>query len=98
MFNVLYLKELFTLPVGPNELGAQWYARARLGVRCLACYCWGAGAPSGKWLTYMSRCQELTAKFSITILWDIAQRLVLLDVLKINYIFECGPTSALTRS
>ena len=79
------------MPLGPDEIGAQWYARARLGVRCLACKVWGAGQRNGRWLTYLSRCQELTGKFSLTILTDMLSRISLNEAKKICFIMDCGP-------
>ena len=34
-------QELFTLPLGPDEISAQWYATSRLGVGCLGCLVFG---------------------------------------------------------
>jgi hypothetical protein len=79
------------LPLGPNETGAQWYARCRLGVRSLACWVWGEGQGPGRWLTYLSRCQELTAKFSLTIVFDLFRRVKMDLATKVNLVFDCGP-------
>ncbi len=37
-------QELKTLPVGPSEIGEQWYARARLDALTLSVRLWGRGA------------------------------------------------------
>ena len=36
-------KEVWTAPLGPSEISAQWYAHARLAVVEMTAYVWGAG-------------------------------------------------------
>ena len=82
-----FREELFTLPIGPNEIGASYYAQARLGVRNCAIYVWGEAAPGGMWFSYLSRC----AKYSITILDDAIGRLTLAGTGKLTLITDTGP-------
>ena len=39
----------------------------------------------------MSRCQELTGQFSLSILYDLGERVDMTHAKKINLIFDCGP-------
>ena len=62
-------KALGTLPVGPREMGAQWYAGARLGYSVFALFAWGASLPpAGRWLCFFTRIVEKPAELTIVLL------------------------------
>eukprot|EP00974_Lingulodinium_polyedra_P035325 3391383-Lingulodinium_polyedra.AAC.1 len=55
-------QEVVTLPLSGKEMGAYWYAHARLACSTLSALTWGASCPAaGKWWTYLSRVLEKTA-------------------------------------
>jgi hypothetical protein len=58
-----------TLPIGPEEIGPLWYARARLAYCTFGCFCWGDGIPAaGLWIMLHSRVMEKTAEYTMALL------------------------------
>eukprot|EP00975_Prorocentrum_lima_P048924 10233098-Prorocentrum_lima.AAC.1 len=54
-----------SLPVGPREPGALWYANNRLGYSCQGFIIWGAGvAAEGRRVALISRVLEKTSAFT----------------------------------
>jgi len=71
-------KELVTLPIGPAEVGAQWYANARLAVGICGFYVWGESmGERGEWYLYCSRVIERDSVYTMALLWDLFERIKL---------------------
>jgi len=71
-------KELLTLPIGPAEVGEQWYANARLGVGICGFYLWGESLDErGEWYLYCSRVLEHNSEYTMALVWDLFERIQL---------------------
>eukprot|EP00974_Lingulodinium_polyedra_P040417 3881784-Lingulodinium_polyedra.AAC.1 len=71
-------QEVKTLPLGPEETGAVWYAQARLAFVTLSCKVWGYGVEgSHRWLTFVTRVMEKTALASVTMFEEMLSHLTL---------------------
>ena len=65
-----------SLPVGPGETGAQWYANNRLGYNTLVAFIVGPGLHhAGEIFVYLTRVMEKPALLSCAILLDIVKQL-----------------------
>lgn len=63
-----------TLPLGPREGGAWWYAGARTSVNILTVYVWGAKMDRGTYYTFLSDCLDHTPEYVVACLehlWSI---------------------------
>ena len=84
--------EIFTTPLGPEEIGPLWYARSRLAQANCGCFVWGEGQPTlGKYISILSRVLEKTAEYTISILWFVLGHINLETTSKLVWWFDCGP-------
>ena len=99
-------KEVWTAPLGPSEISAQWYAHARLAVVEMTAYVWGAGAPQGRWITFLTRVQEKPAELTLALLNDLCAQLdllktewkVLLRIINCNMVCNTTGSRGLPRA
>ena len=84
--------EIFTTPLGTEEVGPLWYARSRLAQANCGCFVWGEGQPTlGKYISILSRVLEKTAEYTISILWFVLGHINLETTSKLVWWFDCGP-------
>ena len=89
--NRIRIEEVLTLPIGPEESGPMWYARARLAVTTWGCLCWGAGVDKrGIHKIYVSRVMDRTAAFTIALLRDVLDGIDLSACTHINLWSDVG--------
>lgn len=72
-------KEVFTLPIGPAEISAQWYARSRLAVNNLGIVVWGAGQKAQSYYSVLSRVMEKTSEYTVAAFAYVCARLNLAE-------------------
>jgi hypothetical protein len=66
-------QEVNSLPQGPEQVGASWYAAARLAYSTVAVRLWDDDGPLGKigcWRIYLSRIMDKGCRYNLSIMWD----------------------------
>ena len=80
------------MPQASREISASYYARSRLGVANMACFCWGCGLPvEGRWIVLSSRVLEKPEEFSWACLDKICSMLDLSETKWLTFWSDVGP-------
>jgi hypothetical protein len=82
--------EVFTVPIGPSEVGAQWYARARLAVNNLGLCVWGAGVKGMRYISLLSRVMEKTSEYTVAAVMEVTNRLDLTETDQLVFWTDVG--------
>ena len=79
-------KEIQTLPVGPVEVSAIWYAQSRLAFSTLGIHVWAQGV--NEMHTVLSRVMDKSCEYPLAVLWDLLKKREDALVLVVHFVLE----------
>jgi hypothetical protein len=88
-----------TLPIGPTQCGAEWYAGSRQGYSTCGSYCWSSTTDEmakGKYICQLSRVVEKSSAYALACMMDTMEKLEKMGWLDgqvaIQIFVDCGPS------
>ena len=86
------MEEIFTTPIGPQEMGPLWYARSRMAQANCGIYMWGHNCPAkGRYISLLSRIIDKTSEYTLSIIWYLVEEYKLDEADELVIWTDCGP-------